>query len=92
MSDKPTVFNYMRYMEALDEIERLRKQVANLEIKCRILGEDKHGVCKDCYACEKVVYRYAEGDLYEYYCLRGKRKERVAFDHYCGYWEEGEDE
>lgn len=41
MIDKPTVFNYMRYMEALDEIERLRKQVANLEIKCRILEENQ---------------------------------------------------
>lgn len=48
------------------------------------------GRCKDCYACETIVTRYEEGDLYEYYCLRGKHKVRVDADHYCGYWEEGE--
>ena len=92
MSDKPTVFNYMKYQAALDEIERLREKVATLEIKCRILEEDKPGLCKDCYACETRVTRYEEGDLYDYYCLRGKHKEKVDADHYCSYWEEGEDE
>ena len=92
MSDKPTVFNYMRYQEALDEIERLRKKVANLEIKCRILEEDKPGLCKDCYACETIVTRYEEGDITEYWCRHDIHAVEVDADHYCSYWEEGDHE
>ena len=41
MLKKPDVFNYRKFVEALEEVERLRKQVANLEIKCRILEEGR---------------------------------------------------
>ena len=46
MSNKPTVFNYAEHEKALKrieelerEVEELRKQRTNLEIKCRILEE-----------------------------------------------------
>lgn len=46
MSNKPTVFNYTEHQKALKrieelehEVEELRKQRTNLEIKCRILEE-----------------------------------------------------
>ena len=41
MLKKPDVFNYRRFVEALEEVERLKKQVTNLEIKCRILEENQ---------------------------------------------------
>ena len=44
---KPNVFNYQDYVKALAEIEslneendKLRKRIANLEIKLRIIQED----------------------------------------------------
>lgn len=47
MSNKPTVFNYKDYKDALKRIEelesendRLWKENANLQIRCRILEED----------------------------------------------------
>ena len=46
MSNKPTVFNYKDYKDALKRIEeleaendRLWKENANLQIKCRILED-----------------------------------------------------
>ena len=41
MLKKPDVFNYRKFVEAIEEVERLKKLVANLEIKCRILEEYK---------------------------------------------------
>lgn len=45
---KPTVFNYEKYQEAIKETERLKKEneklkkkIANLEIRWRIDHEDK---------------------------------------------------
>ena len=40
MGKKPTVFNYRDYELAQDEIHRLRKQLANAQIKNRIAAAD----------------------------------------------------
>ena len=40
MGKKPTVFNYRDYELAQDEIRRLRKQLANAQIKNRIAVTD----------------------------------------------------
>lgn len=40
MSNKPTVFNYRDYERAQGEIRRLRDQLANMEIKSRIIVAD----------------------------------------------------
>ena len=37
---KPKAFNYQKYLEALKEIDRLKKANANLQIHCRILEND----------------------------------------------------
>ncbi len=37
---KPNVFNYQKYLDALEEIDRLKRANANLQIHCRILEDD----------------------------------------------------
>ena len=44
---KPNVFNYQKYLDALEEIDRLRKANANLQIRCRILEDDLKNIRAD---------------------------------------------
>lgn len=60
MSNKPTVFNYQDYEKAQEEIRRLRKQLANAQIKNRIAAADvleevKEQIC-DGYCKWPVLY------------------------------------
>ena len=51
---KPIVFNYTDYIKLQEECERLREEVANLQIRCRIAEADRpKGTLTDLYIKDK---------------------------------------
>ena len=66
MGKKPTVFNYRDYELAHDEIHRLRKQLANAQIKNRIAVTDileqvKADMCDE-YCKYPAIYKDMDED------------------------------
>ena len=53
---KPMVFNYADHERALEEIKKLKEDIANLQIRCRIAESDKPD--RDCNNCK---YHKADG-------------------------------
>ena len=64
MSKKPTVFNYAKYEEMKQEIERLKKENANLRIRCRI-AEDNTGVMRQEMELDKLE-KFLQENGYQY--------------------------
>lgn len=64
MSKKPTVFNYAKYEEMKQEIERLKKENANLRIRCRI-AEDNTGVFRQEMELDKLE-KFLQENEYQY--------------------------
>lgn len=53
---KPMVFNYTDHERALEEIKKLKEDIANLQIRCRIAESEKPD--RDCSHCK---HRKADG-------------------------------
>ena len=64
MSKKPTVFNYAKYEDMKQEIERLKKENANLRIRCRI-AEDNTGVMRQEMELDKLE-KFLQQNGYQY--------------------------
>ena len=64
MNKKPTVFNYAKYEEMKQEIERLKKENANLRIRCRI-AEDNTGVMWQGMELDKLE-KFLQQNGYQY--------------------------
>lgn len=64
MSVKPTVFNYAKYEEMKQEIERLKKENTNLRIRCRI-AEDNTGVMRQEMELDKLE-KFLQENGYKY--------------------------
>ena len=64
MSVKPTVFNYAKYEEMKQEIERLKKENTNLRIRCRI-AEDNTGVMRQEMELDKLE-KFLQQNGYKY--------------------------
>ena len=64
MSVKPTVFNYAKYEEMKQEIERLKKENANLRIRCRI-AEDNTVIMRQEMELDKLE-KFLQQNGYKY--------------------------
>ena len=79
---KPIVFNYGYYEKVVEENKKLKAEVANLLIRCRIAEEDKPEVvrCKDCMYWEGGCKEYGMGFMNpqtdeDDFCSLGERRE-----------------
>ena len=64
MNVKQAVFNYAKYEEMKQEIERLKKENANLRIRCRI-AEDNTGVMRQEMELDKLE-KFLQQNGYQY--------------------------
>ena len=83
---KPMVFNYADHERALEEIARLKEDIANLQIRCRI-AESEKPVSSD-RDCKNCIHQKPDG-CSRWDCEYESRMVEVVRCKDCMYWEGG---